>query len=295
MLYRENMKKPILEVMTFVMMMALCGCIDIRERHLIERQRGSVHTMHTTDGCDMDEVIKPRTTALAPAARLNSGIFSLLVWNVLKGMRTGWESDLQRFAGNKDLIILQEAYQTTPLLQLLQAKHYNWDLAVAFEYKKIKTGVLTASRIEPVFVCSFREIEPLIRIPKSILIAGYPMSGSNQLLLVANVHLINYTPSVTQFRTQLQKMEQILSKHQGPLIVCGDFNTWSDQRMAAVNAIAGRLNLKAVTFDKDNRSLVFGRHVDHVYYRELKLVEAVSAKVNTSDHNPLQVKFRVNR
>lgn len=294
MLYRENMKKLIIAVMTFVMM-ALCGCIDIPARHLIERQRGSVHTMHTAGGCDMDEVIKPRATTLAPAARLNSGIFSLLVWNVLKGMRTGWESDLQRFAGNKDLIILQEAYQTTPLLQLLQAKHYNWDLAVAFEYKKIKTGVLTASRIEPVFVCSFREIEPLIRIPKSILIAGYPMSGSNQLLLVANVHLINYTPSVTQFRTQLQKMEQILSKHQGPLIVCGDFNTWSDQRMAAVNAIAGRLNLKAVTFDKDNRSLVFGRHVDHVYYRELKLVEAVSTKVNTSDHNPLQVKFRVNR
>ena len=67
MLYRENIKKPIIAVMTFVMM-ALCGCIDIPARHLIERQRGSVHTMHTVGCCDMDEVIKPRATTLAPAA-----------------------------------------------------------------------------------------------------------------------------------------------------------------------------------------------------------------------------------
>jgi len=291
MLYVYDMKKPVIAIILFVMSI-LCGCIGIPDQHLIERRRGSVNTLHTAGGCDIDELIKPRATALAPAAGLNSGGFSLLVWNVLKEMKSGWEADFRRFAGNKDLIIIQEAYLTPALREILASKHYNWDLATAFEYKKIKAGVLTASGIEPAFVCSFREKEPLIRIPKTMLITRYPLSDRSQFLLVVNVHLINYTPSVSQLRVQLQKIEQVLSKHQGPLIVCGDFNTWSDQRMTVVNTVAGRLNLKAVTFNKDNRSLVFGHPVDHVYYRGLELVEAVSTEVKTSDHNPLQIKFK---
>ena len=41
---------------------------------------------------------------------------------------------------------------------------------------------------------------------------------------IPDQHLINYTLSVAQLRVQLEKMAQIVSKHQGPLVVCGDFN-----------------------------------------------------------------------
>ena len=121
----------------------------------------------------------------------------------------------------------------------------------------------------------------------------YPLSGGDQFLLVANLHLINYTMSVSQLSAQVRQMERILSKHQGPLIVTGDFNTWSDKRMAVIDASARHLNLKAVTFKNDNRSLIFGHNVDHIYYRELEPLEAISTAVTTSDHNPLQIKFRL--
>ena len=71
------------------------------------------------------------------------------------------------------------------------------------------------------------------------------LSDGNQVVMVANVHLINYTLAVSHFRAQLRQLAKILSKHQGPLIVSGDFNTWNDERMAVVDTIAGNLDLKA--------------------------------------------------
>jgi endonuclease/exonuclease/phosphatase (EEP) superfamily protein YafD len=217
---------------------------------------------------------------------LEASGFSLLNWNIMKGKRANWENDFRRLSSTQDLLIIQEAYLTDDMRAVLQSRHYNWDLSVAFEYRHINAGVLTASKIEPAFLCTFRSKEPLIRIPKTILITGYPLSGTDQLLMVANVHLINYTLTTSHFEVQFQRLEKIFSNHKGPLIVSGDFNTWSDERMDVVDATAGRLNLKAVIFNENKRTIVFGHHVDHIYYRGLELVEAVSPEVTTSDHNP---------
>ena len=274
-------------------LLTLSGCIYIPDPHSVMSQRGNINAVHTANGCDPDRLVEHRASASEQAAKLDAGGFSLLVWNVLKGMRSDWTSDFLRFCSEKDLLIIQEAYITEEFHNMLQKKHYNWDMSIAFEYRNKNAGVLTASKIEPSFVCTFQKKEPLIRIPKTILITMYPLSGRDQFLLVANIHLINYTKSVSQLRAQVRQMERILSKHPGPLIVAGDFNTWSDKRMAVIDAAAGHLNLKAVTFKDNNRSLVFDHNVDHIYYRGLEPLEAISTAVTTSDHNPLQIKFRL--
>jgi endonuclease/exonuclease/phosphatase (EEP) superfamily protein YafD len=276
-----------------LVLLTISGCIAIPDQHSIVSQRGNINAVHPANGCDTERLTKLGASTLKPEAMLDDGGFSLLVWNVLRGKRRDWSPDFLRFCSDNDLLIIQEAYLTDEFRDMLQNKHYNWDMSIAFEYRKIKAGVLTASKIEPGFVCTFRKKEPLIRIPKTVLITMYPLLGRDQFLMVANVHLINYTLSVSQFRDQVQQIEQILSKHQGPLIVAGDFNTWQDKRMAVIDAVAGHLNLKSATFKKDNRKLIFGHSVDHIYYRELELVEAISTAVTTSDHNPLQVKFRL--
>ena len=273
-------------------LLILSGCINIPDRHSVMSQRGNINTVHKA-GCDPDRLVEHRASTSEQAAKLDADGFSLLVWNVLKGKRSDWTSDFLRFCSGKDLLIIQEAYLTEEFRNMLGKKHYNWDMSIAFEYKNIKAGVLTASKIEPSFVCTLQKKEPLIRIPKTILITMYPLSGRDQSLLVANLHLINYTVSVSQFRAQVQQMERILSKHQGPLVVAGDFNTWSDKRMAVIDASAGQLNLKAVTFKDNNQSLVLGHNVDHIFYRGLEPLEAISTVVTTSDHNPLQIKFRL--
>jgi endonuclease/exonuclease/phosphatase (EEP) superfamily protein YafD len=274
-------------------MLTLAGCVYVMDQNLVVSQRGSKSTIHIAGNCSTDPLMKPIVSTLGHVAALDSNGFSLLNWNMQKGMADGWEEDFRRLSYNKDLLIIQEAYLTDAMRRLLQERHHYWDLALAFEYKDNKAGVLTASRVEPSFLCTFRSKEPLIRIPKTILITRYPLTDGNQLVMVANVHLINYSLTVSHFRAQLRQLEKILSKHQGPLIVSGDFNTWNDERLAVVDTIASRLHLKAVTFSENYRTTVFGHNVDYIYYRGIELIKALSIKITTSDHNPLIVKFRL--
>jgi endonuclease/exonuclease/phosphatase (EEP) superfamily protein YafD len=278
---------------TISAMLTLAGCVYVMEQNLVVSQRGNKSTINIADNCSTDPRMEPIVSTLGHVATLDSNGFSLLSWNMQKGMREGWEEDFRRLSYNKDLLIIQEGYLTDVMRSLLQENHHHWDLALAFEYRDNKTGVLTASKVEPSFLCTFRNKEPLIRIPKSILITRYPLSDGNQVVMVANVHLINYTLTVSHFGSQLNQLEEILSKHQGPLIISGDFNTWNDERMAVVDTLASSLDLKAVTFSKNYRSTVFGHNVDHIYYRGLELIKALSVKITTSDHNPLIVNFRL--
>ena len=274
-------------------MLTLAGCVYVMEQNLVVSQRGNRSTINIADNCSTDPRMEPIVSTLGHVAALESNGFSLLSWNMQKGMREGWEEDFLRLSYNKDLLIIQEGYLTDVMRSLLQESHHHWDLALAFEYRDNKTGVLTASKVEPSFLCTFWNKEPLIRIPKTILITRYPLSDGNQVVMVANVHLINYTLTTSHFRAQLKQLAKILSKHKGPLIVSGDFNTWNDERMAVVDTIVSSLYLKAVTFSENYRATVFGHNVDHIYYRGLEIIKALSVKITTSDHNPLIVKFRL--
>ena len=283
----------LLFAITISAMLTLAGCVYVMEQNLVVSQRDNKSTINIADNCSTDPLMKPIVSTLGHVAALDSNGFSLLSWNMQKGIKEGWKEDFRRLSHNKDLLIIQEASLTDVMKSLLQERHHHWDLALAFEYRDNKTGVLTASKVEPSFLCTFRNKEPLIRIPKTILITRYPLSDGNQVVMVANVHLINYTLTVSHLRAQLEQLETILSKHQGPLIVSGDFNTWNDERVAVVDTIASSLDLKAVTFSENYRSTVFGHNVDHIYYRGLELIKALSVKLTTSDHNPLIVKFRL--
>jgi len=278
---------------TISAMLTLAGCVHVVDENLVVSQRGNKSTINIADNCSTDPLMAPIVSTSGHVAALDSNGFSLLSWNIQKGTKEGWEEDFRGLSYNKDLLLIQEVYLTDAMRRLLQERHHHWDLALAFEYRDNKTGVLTASKVEPSFLCAFRNKEPLIRIPKTILITRYPLSDGNQMVMVANVHLINYTLPVSHFRAQLKQLEKILSKHKGPLIVSGDFNTWNDERMAVVDTLSSSLDLKAVTFSKNYRATVFGHNVDHIYYRGLEPFKAIIVKITTSDHNPLIVKFRL--
>jgi endonuclease/exonuclease/phosphatase (EEP) superfamily protein YafD len=212
-----------------------------------------------------------------------------------KGFKPGWESDFRQLSVQSDLLVIQEARLTGEMRELLLGGRYYWSLAAAFKYRDVKTGVLTASKIKPAFQCSMRVAEPLLRIPKTALINLYSISNSDQLLLVANIHSVNFILGGARYRTQWQKLEKILSKHRGPIILSGDFNTWNKERKGVVKSVTRRLKLKPVIFEADHRATFFDHPVDHVYYRGLKPVKALVHKVETSDHNPMLVTFRTAR
>jgi endonuclease/exonuclease/phosphatase (EEP) superfamily protein YafD len=219
--------------------------------------------------------------------------FSFTTWNIHKGKAEGWGEDFQKICRSTDILILQEAYLSDNFKRLLQQEDLQWDLAAAYAYQKIEAGVLTASKIAPSLTCSLMDKEPITRVPKSILITRYPISGKHGELLVANIHAINFTMGYAAFQRQYDRLENVLATHKGPMIVSGDFNTWSSGRMSRVNAMAKRLNLSPVPFNRDQKSKFFGQYVDHIYYRGLEIKSAKTLNVTTSDHNPLMVVFKV--
>lgn len=271
------------------------GCIRIPEENWTVSHRRPHETRRLFAECTTAGINQsfPDPIGRVQAPQLNADGFSLLSWNTLKGQKEGWAEDFMKLSRETDILILQEAYLTGSLKAMLQQEQYHWDMTAAFEYRKIEMGVLTASRTAPNFTCSFLETEPLIRIPKGTLITRYPLSGTTLELMIANIHAINFTVKALAFNQQIDRLEGLLADHLGPLIVSGDFNTWSAGRMARVKDMAQRLDLNAVGFDEKHRSLFLGRPIDHVYYRGLEATHAATPMVSTSDHNPLSVGFKL--
>ena len=271
----------------------LAGCVSIPDRHGTAghyNESGDINTECFTKDTILSRNI-PGATQQTDA--LNSRGFSVLNWNSYKGSDKIWQEDLERLSSHSDVVVLQEGYLTDDLQHLLNKKQYNWDIAKAFTYNDIYSGVLTASRVKPDFLCSFRVPEPLSSIPKTVLITRYPLSGTDQYLIVANIHMINFSLGLEDYRAQLEKTAEALAQHRGPLIITGDFNSWNTERMRILADIMHELGAKEVAFDTDHRATFLGKQVDHIYYRKLLPLEALTEKVTTSDHNPMLVTFRL--
>ena len=165
-------------------------------------------------------------------------------------------------------------------------------MASSFIYANIDTGVLTASRIEPLASCTQRIVEPVLRLPKSAVISWFALRGEAATLAVVNVHAINFSLSLGAYRAQFDAVVDALSEHPGPIVFAGDLNTWTVDRIAVVDAAARRLALTEIAFTDDRRRLFFGHQLDHIYTRGLDVVESSAIAVTSSDHNPVMATLR---
>ncbi len=271
----------------------LQGCVSVPAAYLVVGQRKSVNTIDIASNCDPNSLAHLPTYGRNQSLALDPEGFSLMNWNMLKCRRQGWEKDFYKLSKNSDVITIQEAYLAEGLQKVLRLEKLNWNLATAFEYQGATSGVLTASKILPEVLCMLRVKEPLINIPKTILLTRYPISSRLPFLVIVNVHSINFTLDTADFLSYWRQLEDILKPHNGPLIVAGDLNTWNSDRLGIVKDKTRRLGLQPVQFKPDIRTTIFGFVVDHVYYRGLVPLKASVYEVETSDHNPMVVTFKL--
>lgn len=227
------------------------------------------------------------------SVRLNPASISLLSWNSHKGSHDAFGADLARLEQGIDLLLLQEAVIDETLKNRLQSSGRLWNMAIAFELEQTEIGLLSASGVAPASACADRVPEPLLVLPKTILATTYPLDGMSEELLVVNVHMVNFTFTSDALKEQLAKAARLVKNHPGPVIVAGDFNTWSDNRKSEVGAKMAELGLQQIHFSPDNRSRFFNQAVDEIYFRGLTPLRSVSHIVESSDHNPLEVHFTV--
>ena len=283
----------LLSFIAIVSLVTIASCVTIpSQTQLIEGKTSQASSIKPAE-CTSEAVQKALLTENEPALQLDTTNISLLNWNIYKAQRENWSEDFKSFIAGLDLVIIQEAINSPELTSLLDRQHPYWNLNSAFIYEGHEAGVLTASSTRPLFSCGFRTTEPLIRIPKTVLISVYPLANSDEKLLVANLHGINFTLGTEVYSEQIQNMIAVIEQHRGPMIVAGDFNTWSEARMDIVNSMVDHLSLQALAYDNQHRVKYFGHALDHVFYRGLEVTQEDSLRVTSSDHNPIKVSFRM--
>lgn len=230
----------------------------------------------------------------------------LLNWNIAK--RTNekiWMKDFIDIVEihQPDIICLQEVTLDTETKTALAIEMMGWTFAPNFidRYHNTYCGILTASRVKPLVSRSLlsEQYEPFTKTPKVSLISEYSVGKLHEIVLVINVHAINFV-DLNKFKSQLDKIEQFISHRNEPIILTGDFNTWSQMRFEVLKQMAGRLNLKTVLFseyDKNQiKNFLFSPPLDHIYYRgfqEKDKSATVLDHIDSSDHKPLLVEFFV--
>ncbi len=275
------------------LLLAACISITADPRALIYEPAGiRVRTLQCAAAAEA-----ARSFELTPiAGRGNAAdpqAIRLASWNIHKEEDRGWEAELVRLSRTNDVVLLQEVSLLGTLQAILHDAGLHWILASSFIVDSADVGVLTATRVVPVANCTQRTLEPIVRLPKSAVITWLPLTGTRQTLAIANVHAINFTLTLDDYRDQLGALAAVLQEHRGPIVLAGDFNTWSDGRLAVLLEVATLLRLVETEYAEDGRSKFLGRHVDHVFVRGLDVVTAGATPVASSDHNPLRVMLRL--
>jgi endonuclease/exonuclease/phosphatase (EEP) superfamily protein YafD len=215
--------------------------------------------------------------------------FSVAVWNVYKWQRDGSYARLAELAETSDLLLFQEAVGTERLSAALDG--FSWHLNQAFSKDGLSVGVLTASKIPPARLCGERLMEPWLGLPKTLLVTEYALQQGNVALLVINLHGVNFTLDIEVYRAQLEQVRQAADNHAGPILLAGDFNSWSASRQLALRQLASELDLQTVVFEDDDRSSMFGHPLDGIWMRGLAVVTAEVLSTPSSDHNAMLAKF----
>lgn len=241
---------------------------------------------------DLTSVIVRFGAERATLAALPGDRIRVVAWNVHKGADPRLTADFARLARDADLALFQEATGNSGWTSVIAGARsdFRWSLARAWETSLGPTGVATGSGAEPTRELALRseDVEPIASTPKTLLLSEFRLAGRAERLLVANVHAINFTGPGAFYR-HIGQLAEALETHVGPILVAGDFNTWSGERYLNLRARLATLGLERVATDPPSTVLP----LDHLFARGLtKETATVVEEISSSDHKPLQATLR---
>jgi endonuclease/exonuclease/phosphatase (EEP) superfamily protein YafD len=280
-----------IRILVVVLAVSLVSCITVtlEPRAIVYGSDGKAHVEAL--GCNAEP--PRRFASTVSGAAVTAGPLSLVTWNIHKQVDPGWQDDFAGYAAHADIVLVQEAVFDPALQALVANAGLRYVLASSFEYQDHDIGVLTLTRAAPDAACIQRAVEPLLRIPKSAVIAWLPIADTHASLAIVNVHAINFDLLIGSYRAQMQSLADAVAGHEGPLILAGDFNSWNDARDQVLAETAARLGLVEVTLSDDRRTRFYGRHLDHVFVRGVRVLASEAIPVRSSDHNPMRMIFEL--
>ncbi len=214
----------------------------------------------------------------------------LAVWNLCKGAGGRlFEHEYRMVCYRSDLILTQEALLSEK--GLVTFCEPGFEAIHAASYKRrdgIRDGVMTVARVSstPVtrrIVCKFPE--PVFKTPKVALVTFYRKQGTEESLMVINIH----ATLIRRIKSAMEEIEHLLASlpaHQGPIILAGDFNTFTPGYLAGISKVLDRIGLRYVPIPQDPRPLTGA--LDQVFVRGLAVERIfVDTTITNSDHFPV--------
>lgn len=221
--------------------------------------------------------------------------FTVCIWNWQKCKQKAWAQEFVQIAQAADLFLAQEVHCTSRVKAVMDAAPYHWSGAVSFFSLASKSpiGVATGCTVKPDRVAfSAEQREPILHMPKITLATLVPVRQSPHPLLVINIHAINFT-GLKPFAQNLRRASELLRDFNGPVLLGGDFNSWSSPRRRLLQHMAKSAGLTEVAFEPDVRTRFWGRPVDYLFIRGLKVLAAGVRQTDASDHNPLLARLEI--
>lgn len=218
--------------------------------------------------------------------------FTVCAWNWQKSKQKNWAEEFVALSAVTDLFLAQEVRLSPGVTQSLQQTPLCWTHAASFFslQENHPIGVATGSCAKPEkFWFKQGAQEPLLKMSKMTLATLLP-TETGQKLLAINVHAINFT-GLKPFEQNLARAAELLLGFEGPVILGGDFNSWSQKRRNLLEEMARTAHLTEVPFSPDTRTRCLGRTVDYLFTRGLKTLAAGVRETDASDHNPLLARF----
>jgi endonuclease/exonuclease/phosphatase (EEP) superfamily protein YafD len=232
----------------------------------------------------------------------------ILNWNIHKnGNLSEWKKEITHIVKEKEpnFILLQEVRLEGKVGAFISKNlKYGWEFSPNLYQGKHNaySGILTASHIKPKMVKAAlsNATEPFTKTQKAVLFTKYPISSASLELLVVNIHGINIKIDLDGFKEQLRYIAEVVMRHDGPVILAGDFNTWSEARLDHLSKLVKEMELVKIDFGSkaDYVETMFGNPLDHIFISKEKLEvikgsQDVIVDIKSSDHSPLFVELRI--
>jgi endonuclease/exonuclease/phosphatase (EEP) superfamily protein YafD len=232
-------------------------------------------------------------------------------WNAQKGTHTHFRQDLESMIERHKphLIFLQEARA-----DLIEPQTMGGYFASCWSYpwpEGKAIGVMTLSKAAPLktqpLPTKWREF--FVTAPKISFVTEYRLPNG-EIMLAVNAHLLNFERWGTmKVRDQLDELKTVISQHEGPILLAGDFNTWNERRLGLVRELAKETGLVEITgfppgrttASKDSEILDWFLGIDsklpldRVYYRGFREQGAEVLEYSSSDHNAILVRLRLQK
>ena len=212
------------------------------------------------------------------------------VWNLCKGAGgLLFEHDYRSLLYRSDLLLAQEALLSRRSIRTFGERGFETLHAASYMRRDgLRDGVMTVSRVRSCdavtrVICKYPE--PIFKTPKAALIKYFPIEGYHERLLVINVH----ATLVRLIAAAVEEMEHLVAHipaHRGPMILAGDFNTFTPAYLRAISGVLKSVGLEYVAIPDDPRPR--SQALDQVFCRGLhvKHVE-IDTTVRNSDHFPI--------